>query len=199
MAIYFRMRFLFKLSVFLNLTFFVLLVTQIWNGLTTTTTDKKIHFELNSNLTCVNSNRASFTRIELRSGNYWVLYNFIRRTSFHDCHETITFTTHGDYTFLDNLAPLLERWNGPVSMALYAPGDDFERTIQSIEYFRNCRPESDKIREFVSFHIYFDAAHMPPKMSSAADIFSHQQERLLDDVAVCNDLLLQNVSVWYLL
>jgi hypothetical protein len=27
------------------------------------------------------------------------------------CYETITYTTHADYTFLDNLIPLLERWD----------------------------------------------------------------------------------------
>ena len=25
------------------------------------------------------------------------------------CNESITYTTHGDFTFLDNLEPLLER------------------------------------------------------------------------------------------
>ena len=37
--------------------------------------------------------------------------------------ESIVFTTHGEYVYLDNLIPLLQRWNGPVSMAIYAPGE----------------------------------------------------------------------------
>uniref|UniRef100_A0A182J7K7 N-acetyllactosaminide beta-1,3-N-acetylglucosaminyltransferase n=1 Tax=Anopheles atroparvus TaxID=41427 RepID=A0A182J7K7_ANOAO len=48
-------------------------------------------------------------------GDFWVLKNYIRAEHGDlRCHETITYTTHADYTFLDNLAPLLERWNAPV-------------------------------------------------------------------------------------
>ena len=42
-------------------------------------------------------------------GNYWVLYNYIRAGKQFDCNQTITYTTHGDFTFLDNLEPLLDR------------------------------------------------------------------------------------------
>ena len=42
-------------------------------------------------------------------GKYWVLYNYIRAAKHYNCNETITYTTHGDFTFLDNLEPLLER------------------------------------------------------------------------------------------
>ena len=38
--------------------------------------------------------------------------------------ETITFTTQSEYYYLDNLVPLLERWQGPVSLAVYTPGED---------------------------------------------------------------------------
>ena len=37
--------------------------------------------------------------------------------------ESITFTTHGEYIYLDNLIPLLRRWKGPLSMAVFAPGE----------------------------------------------------------------------------
>lgn len=46
----------------------------------------------------------------IQRGDFWVLKNYIRAD--HDelrCFETITYTTHADYTFLDNLIPLLER------------------------------------------------------------------------------------------
>jgi len=41
-------------------------------------------------------------------GKYWVLYNYVRAARLFNCNETITYTTHGDFTFLDNLEPLLE-------------------------------------------------------------------------------------------
>lgn len=46
-------------------------------------------------------------------------------------------------------------------MALFAPGYDFKATLDSIQYVRNCLPESYLIRDFVTFHIYFLRNHMP--------------------------------------
>ncbi|XP_042887443.1 beta-1,4-glucuronyltransferase 1-like [Penaeus japonicus] len=43
-------------------------------------------------------------------GDYWVLENYIPAALNFRCDESITYTTHGDYTFLDNLEPLTSRW-----------------------------------------------------------------------------------------
>ncbi|KAG5684936.1 hypothetical protein PVAND_014144 [Polypedilum vanderplanki] len=95
-------------------------------------------------------------------GDFWVLKNYIRAEHGElKCYETITYTTHADFTFLDNLIPLLERWNAPVSIALHAPGSDFLPTINSIKYLRDCLPESNLVRQFVTFHIYFSSKHVP--------------------------------------
>ncbi len=42
-------------------------------------------------------------------GTFWVLYNYIRAEKFFNCNESITYTTHADHRFMDNLEPLLER------------------------------------------------------------------------------------------
>ena len=47
---------------------------------------------------------------EQRSSNYWAFYNYIRAEKKFRCNETLTYTTHGEYTFLHNLEPLLKRW-----------------------------------------------------------------------------------------
>ncbi|CAH0553654.1 unnamed protein product [Brassicogethes aeneus] len=97
-------------------------------------------------------------------GEYWVMTNYIKpKMEFH-CHESITYTTHGDFQFLDNLPPLVERWLGPVSIALHAPGDDFKDTLESMLYFRECT--SNMIREYVSFHVYFHNKHLPKEIPS---------------------------------
>ncbi len=62
-------------------------------------------------------------RVEQRSGNYWVFYNYIQAEKKFECHETITYTTHGEYHFLHNLEPLLKRWQGPISVSIYTPGN----------------------------------------------------------------------------
>lgn len=44
-----------------------------------------------------------------RSG-HWIRKNYVRgEHGRFRCFESITYTTHADYTFLDNLQPLLER------------------------------------------------------------------------------------------
>ncbi|KAF5280659.1 hypothetical protein FQA39_LY05307 [Lamprigera yunnana] len=100
-------------------------------------------------------------RIQQR-GDYWVLYNYVKSDKRHKCHESITYTTHADYSFLDNLVPLLERWRGPISIALHAPGTDFSATLDSIGYLRDCT--SPAVREYVTFHIYFSTKHVPKQV-----------------------------------
>ncbi|XP_039289528.1 beta-1,4-glucuronyltransferase 1 isoform X1 [Nilaparvata lugens] len=96
-------------------------------------------------------------------GDFWVLYNYVTAAARRPhCWESITYTTHADYTFLDNLQPLLERWRGPVSLALYAPGTDFAQTLNTIRYLKDCG--SDLVNEFVTFHIYFPSKHIPKQI-----------------------------------
>ena len=80
---------------------------------------------------------------------YWVLYNYIRAARQFNCAETITYTTHGQFTFLDNLEPLLERWRGPISVAVYAPGSDLQETVDVILYFRSSFVLQRKVNYFV--------------------------------------------------
>lgn len=50
----------------------------------------------------------------IQRGDFWVLKNYVRADHGElRCFETITYTTHADYTFLDNLIPLLERYVQP--------------------------------------------------------------------------------------
>ncbi|KAJ1520927.1 hypothetical protein ONE63_004005 [Megalurothrips usitatus] len=92
-------------------------------------------------------------------GDYWVLYNYVVATESFRCWESITYTTHADYTFLDNLSPMLERWRGPVSLAMYAPGTDFAPTLDAIRYARDCG--SPLVAKLVTFHVFFGARHVP--------------------------------------
>lgn len=47
----------------------------------------------------------------LQYGRYWLLKNYIigRKSMTMGCGESITYTTHGDYTFIKNLPGLVER------------------------------------------------------------------------------------------
>lgn len=102
-------------------------------------------------------------KIEQR-GEYWVLYNYIIAEKQHRCHESITYTTQADYTFIDNLISIVELWHGPVSVALFAPGTDFKKTLDSIAYLRECTQGGVLIKKFVTFHIYFNDRHIPEEV-----------------------------------
>ncbi|XP_075149564.1 beta-1,4-glucuronyltransferase 1-like [Haematobia irritans] len=119
--------------------------------------------ELKSLLKCYDR---PLTMERLQYGNYWLLKNLIRgRLSTNmGCAESITYTTIGDYTFMGNLRTVVKRWMGPISFALFAPGYDFNSTMDSIQYVRHCLPESPLIRDYVTFHIYFPNDNMPYHM-----------------------------------
>ncbi|GFG34355.1 hypothetical protein Cfor_08795 [Coptotermes formosanus] len=100
--------------------------------------------------------------------DFWVLYNYIPGSRKFRCHESVTYTTHADYTFLDNLVPLLERWQGPVSLAMHAPGTDFAPTLEAIRYARDCL--SPLVSELVTFHVFFGTRHVPKQVPSAESV-----------------------------
>lgn len=54
------------------------------------------------------------------------------------------------------MIPLLKRWKGPISIAIYTPGHDLETTMNIIFHLRNCNINKNLVREFVSFSIFFD-------------------------------------------
>ncbi|XP_058982055.1 beta-1,4-glucuronyltransferase 1, partial [Musca domestica] len=96
-------------------------------------------------------------------GDHWILQNMISglRSRKMGCAEAITFVTVADFSYLMHLETLVERWMGPISLALFAPGDDFYATMNAIQYARLCLPISKLVRDYVTFHIYFPSGHLP--------------------------------------
>lgn len=81
-----------------------------------------------------------------------------------NCYESVTYTTHTDLTYLDNLVPVVERWKAPISVAIFTPSDDLQRAKKAIFYMRNClrnKRHMELIKELVSFHLYFNANELP--------------------------------------
>lgn len=100
-------------------------------------------------------------RVQKRNKNLIVYENFIAPNHNMKCDESIFYTTHGDYRYLlNNLIPLVVRWNGPVSVAIYCPGNDLRKTLKIINFLRSCTIE--RIRELVTFHLFFDVAYSTP-------------------------------------
>jgi N-acetyllactosaminide beta-1,3-N-acetylglucosaminyltransferase len=70
----------------------------------------------------------------------------------------ITYTTHGEVTFISHLPFLAARWAAPISMGLYVPGTDFNLAVKCIAYARWCHPE---VKRWVTFHMIFGEGHFP--------------------------------------
>lgn len=100
-------------------------------------------------------NRFSYTQ----RGAYWILNNYVPAKKRWGCDESITYTTHGDVTFLDNIIPLAKRWDGPLSVAVYTPGADYEAAIKNIAYLRQCA--EPQVSEKVTYHFILDERHFP--------------------------------------
>ncbi|KAM3966501.1 LOW QUALITY PROTEIN: beta-1,4-glucuronyltransferase 1 [Aphomia sociella] len=118
---------------------------------------------LRSLLSC---NEKDFLPEYYQRGEFWVLKNYVRADhGIILCHESITYTTHAGFEFLDNVQPLVERWMAPVSIAIHAPGSDLMQTVNSIRYLRDCSG-NDLIRQFVTFHVFFPNKHIPSDIPS---------------------------------
>ncbi|KAH8389513.1 hypothetical protein KR200_008071 [Drosophila serrata] len=109
------------------------------------------------------------------SRDYWILENYIKADHGPlSCYANVTYTTHADYRYLDNVVPLLKRWRSPLSLAIYAPGEDFEPTLRSILYLLQCHPGRHLVRELTSFHLFFDVLLMPKVLPTAKVALSRQ-------------------------
>lgn len=137
-------------------------------------------FSISNSMECFNK-QLNFSQ-SMRS-KYWVLYNYIRAEKQFNCNESITYTTHGDCTFLDNLEPLLERWRGPLSVAVYAPGSDLQNSIDTILYYRDCSNTS-LVKDLATFHIYFDLSHIPSQIPRQETLLYKRPNCLLPKVSV---------------
>ena len=115
-------------------------------------------------------NEKSMEPRRAQRGDYWVLYNYVPMSMAVRCWESVTYTTHADYTFLDNLEPLLERWRAPISIAMHAPGTDFAATLDAIKYSRNCG--SPLVSQLVTFHVFFSSKHVPKTVPPSEKVVS---------------------------
>lgn len=120
-------------------------------------------------------------QVKIRSG-FVVLQNYIKAEKWYKVHvtflkadyiaahfryygnESITYTSHSDATFLHNLIPMLKRWRGPLSIAIYAPGSDYDKVLRAIAYFRECPEGAHLVRKFTTFHIFYETRYAPSRI-----------------------------------
>lgn len=86
------------------------------------------------------------------------------------CHESITYTTHCDFTFLTNVAPLIQGWKAPLSVAVWTPADDFGMSLNSILFLRNSHAVRYLVKQFATFQIFFEAQFLPKNIPRHFDV-----------------------------
>lgn len=124
-----------------------------------------INLEFNNNY-AVNYKLTDYSRkrIDLRNDKYFILKNAISSNKIFEYDDGVTLTTYCTQNDLNFIKELVVRWNGPISVSVYAPKDDYYKVIDSIAYLRNCL-DHHLVKDLVSFHIVFDVQHVPNKVS----------------------------------
>ncbi|CAG2175306.1 unnamed protein product [Oppiella nova] len=102
-------------------------------------------------------------------GSYTVLKNFIPGDDKPQPLESVTLTTQGTHSFLYHIENLCLRWDGHISVAVYAPGLDFPLVVNLIHYLRKCRDPCVKAK--TSWHLVYDTLHNPHSNASYPDSY----------------------------
>lgn len=74
---------------------------------------------------------------------------------------SVTLTTQGTFEFLNHVEALCKRWDGPISVGVYAPGDDIAISLELVYFMRTCRHEC--VARNVTWHFIYDINHGPDK------------------------------------
>lgn len=72
--------------------------------------------------------------------------------------------TQGTYEFLQHVPELCQRWEGPLSVSVYAPGTDLPVAVRKIIFLRSCGPPC--VRLNVTWHLIFETALGPPVLET---------------------------------
>ncbi|XP_053203389.1 beta-1,4-glucuronyltransferase 1-like [Panonychus citri] len=75
--------------------------------------------------------------------------------------NSVTLTTQGTFEFLNHVESLCKRWDGPISVGVYAPGEDILYSLELIYFMRSCRHEC--VLHNVTWHLIYDVGHGPDK------------------------------------
>lgn len=97
--------------------------------------------------------------------NYVAITNYIRATKSFNYSTSITLTTQATSEFMYHSLELCKRWDGPISIAVFCPGQEITVAVSLIQFMRQCLPGplSACIRDKITWHLVYNRAHGPPK------------------------------------
>ncbi|XP_064459995.1 beta-1,4-glucuronyltransferase 1-like [Ornithodoros turicata] len=104
------------------------------------------------------SKNASLTVVENKD-RFVIRSNYIVSDEAAGYDATVTLTTHATHDFLHHTPVLCRRWEGPISVSLYAPGTEYEIAINKVLFLRACSDPC--VRANVTWHIVYSTQHRP--------------------------------------
>jgi len=110
-------------------------------------------------------------------GPYRVIYNVIKVSDSKASNGPVTnfgvtYCTHATPEFLYHVVEIVRRWDGPVSLAVYAPCTDAGFSLAVMHQLCHCLPEMSKL----SVHLIFPITHPPvftPSAFPSSDVFKY--------------------------
>lgn len=100
----------------------------------------------------------------------FLIHRNFKRADFMGDSNDITLVSQCSVDNLHYIPALAKRWNGPISIAIFAPGHEAVVALHGIDLLRKCEPE---VKEFVTFHVMYPTAKIPQ--------FTEANDKLLSD------------------
>ena len=105
------------------------------------------------------------TRQVVDSSGVYQIVNFIYSPdSKDDSSDTVTLVTQCSVDHIYHLVNLVERWTGPVSLAMFAPGRHLSITMEAVTLLYQCLPP---FRQNISVHLVYPLVHVPSLIPSS--------------------------------
>jgi len=92
-----------------------------------------------------------------------------------DFDISVTYTTQASYEFLHHAEQLCKRFDGPISIAVYAPSTEFQIAVNLIYYLRKCT--NPCVSNNISWHMIYDSLMKVDNL----DINKYPDEFLIDN------------------
>lgn len=92
----------------------------------------------------------SYFRVDT-GGSYQIYHSVVDKTKNKLLpQESVTMVTHCSSHNLHYLPDLVDRWKGPISLAVFTTTEDFQVSLRAIHSYSNCFPE---LQRLVQFHV----------------------------------------------
>ncbi|KAH6934015.1 hypothetical protein HPB50_019482 [Hyalomma asiaticum] len=132
-----------------------------------------------------NSVSTALKKVSAVSAKYIVQEDFILSDLQVPFNDSVTLTTQATHEFLQHVPVLCSRWQGPISVAVFAPGTDYAVVLDKIAFLRNC--DDPCVSANVTWHMVYDRDHAPPAAvvvdsSSSADFLRSWNGSCASDV-----------------